>query len=58
MDIQKCYYDLYKSYSQEICHLRIKGNRLLQRIKLQEIKNEPKKTTKLKTAFKINKFDD
>ena len=46
--IRKYYNDLHESYSQEICLLRIKGTRLLQRIKLHEIKMNQRKQQKLK----------
>ena len=46
--IQKYYNDLHESYSQEISHLRIKGTRLLQRIKLHEMKMNRRKQQKLK----------
>ena len=36
--MRKYYNELYESYSQEIYYLRIKGSRLLQKIKLHEIK--------------------
>ena len=50
--MQKYYYDLYESYSQEICHLRIKGSRLLQKIKLHEIKMNQRKQQNLKPHLK------
>ena len=50
--VQKYYYDLYESYSRQICHLRIKGSRLLQRIKLQEIKMNQRRQQNLKPHLK------
>ena len=52
VDFQKYYYDLYESYSRQICHLRIKGSRLLQRIKLQEIKMNQRRQQNLKPHLK------
>ena len=52
MDIQKYYYDLHESYSQEICHLKIKGSRLLQKIKLHEIKMNQRKQQNVKPHLK------
>ena len=56
MDIQKYYYDLHESYSQEICHLKIKGSKLLQKIKLQEIKMNQRKQQNLKPHLKQINF--
>ena len=56
MDIQKYYYDLHESYSQEICHLKIKGSKLLQKIKLQEIKMNQRKQQKLKPHLRQLKY--
>ena len=50
--MRKYYYDLHESYSQEICHLRIKGSRLLQKIKLHEIKMNQRKQQNLKPHLK------
>ena len=52
VDFQKYYYDLYESYSRQICHLRIKGSRLLQKIKLQEIKMNQRRQQNLKPHLK------
>ena len=51
-DVNKYYYDLYESYSREICHLRIKGTRLLHKIKLHEIKMNQRKQQNLKPHLK------
>ena len=51
-DVNKYYYDLYESYSREICHLRIKGTRLLQKIKLHEIKMNQRKQQNFKPHLK------
>ena len=34
--MRKYYQDLHESYSREICHLRIKGSRLLKKIKFMK----------------------
>ena len=46
--IQQYYYKLHESYSKEICYLRMKGSRLLQKIKLHEIKMNRRKQQNLK----------
>ena len=58
MDNQKYFYDLHESYSQEIFYLKKQGSKLLRKIKLQETKMKPKKTTEFKTAFTTSKFVD
>ena len=45
--MQKYYYDLHRSYSREIVHLRLKGSRLLQKIKFFEIKMNKRRQQKL-----------
>ena len=55
-DVNKYYYDLYESYSREICHLRIKGTRLLHKIKLHEIKMNQRKQQHLKPHLKSIKL--
>ena len=56
MDIQKYFYDLHESYSQEICHLKKHGTLLLQKIKLQEIKMNQRKQQKLKPHLRQLKY--
>ena len=56
MDIQKYFYKLHESYSQEICHLRKHGTSLLQKIKLQEIKINQRKQQKLKPHLRQIKY--
>ena len=50
--MRKYYNELYESYSQEIYYLRIKGSRLLQKIKLHEIKMNKRKQQNLKPYLK------
>ena len=45
--MQKYYYDLHRSYSREIVHLRLKGSRLLRKIKFFEIKMNKRRQQKL-----------
>ena len=49
---QECYYNLFKRYSQQIHQLRITGSRLLQKIKVHEIKMNKRKQKNLKPHLK------
>ena len=56
MDSQKqkneVFKEFYKSYDQEILYLRRQGSKLLQKIKLQEIKMNQRKQQKLKPLLR------
>ena len=49
---QEVFNELYKSYAQEIFNLRKEGSKLLQKIKLQEIKMNQRKQQKLKPLLR------
>ena len=52
LKIRQYYYELHESYSKEIYYLRMKGSRLLQKIKLHEIKMNRRKQRNLKPYSK------
>ena len=56
MDIRKYFFDLHESYSREITHLRKQGSKLLQKIKLHEIKMNQRKQQQLKPHLRQIKY--